>query len=263
MEEALRRIERMKPDGELNLSRLGLVTLPPLPPTVKILHCTSNRLKTLPPLPEGLEELHCYFNSITELPHLPTTLRELACSHNLLTQLPDLPKNLQVLACNNNRLVRLPPLPNHLRVLWCFTNQLRTLPILPISLELFDCSGNPLEPGLQSLVDIFEREKPPPLIMMEMGEDPLPFLKIFIHRVNTYLERKKLKEGIIAARFEPRKIQRNMNRNRVDPEGVLSEENWEKYFTRRGEVWTEGVGRQGGKRKTRRRKITKRKTRKV
>ena len=103
-QEALRRIATIGPNGKLNLSDLGLMVCPPLPPTVKVLICDRNQLISLPELPAGLEELRCSHNQLTRLPELPVSLEDLECSSNQLTRLPELPASLQVITCMNNPL---------------------------------------------------------------------------------------------------------------------------------------------------------------
>ena len=89
MEIALERILNSL-DGEVDLRRLGLTELPPLP--------------------EGITVLNCSWNQLTSLPELPSTLTMLYCAQNQLTSLPELP-SLDYLQCNNNQLTSLPTLP--------------------------------------------------------------------------------------------------------------------------------------------------------
>ncbi len=227
-----RKMEEMGADGRLDLGRL--------------------RLQTLPPLPNGIVELYCNDNNLTSLPTLPSTLKKLVCVNNKLTTLPTLPNGLTHLHCGNNRL--------------------RTLPHLPETLQMFSCKSNLFEGYLKELLDPYSREwmrislypqrglrEPKEAILGRLTQEIVP-------RVNQLLDRQEsIKEELIAARFDPRKIQANMNRNQVNMEGELSDANWDKYFTRRGEVWTHGVGQaygpwKGGK--TKRRKSKKSKTHK-
>ena len=232
-------------DGLLNLDNMLLSEIPVLPGTVKILSCRNNYL--------------------TEIPILPASLEQLYCDHNLhLSSIGPLPKTLKTLTCDSTALTSLPALPEGLKRLSVNHSALQTLPDLPDSLQSFSCLNNPLIEPYRSFVARYSDN----YRYIEYG---LKELKRDVNSLNAYKRQKEkaalLKPNIIAARFDPVKIQRNMNRNRVNMEGYMSEENWEKYFTRRGEVWAEGVGTGavGGKRngrKTKRRKISKKKTQK-
>ena len=239
MQEAKRSIATME-NGYLNLAGLHLTELPPLP--------------------EGVEQLNCSLNSLTTLPPLPSTLRHLNCQYNNLTELPPLPPNLITLSCENNNLTKLPALPSGIRKVYFTSNKIRELPDIPASLgipmftprgvEIMTFSGdyNPLLEPYRRFYNNFR------------GSDNFNRFMNNVNRFNQY--KKELKEEIIDARFDPRKIQRNMNRNQIDPEAPVTENIISKYYNRRGEVWTEGVGtKKGGK--SRRRKSSKRKTRKV
>jgi Leucine-rich repeat (LRR) protein len=274
MDTVLQRIQEMGPDGFLLVDRLWLDELPPLPPTLKTLVCSRNQLTSLPQLPTGLKSLTCWANELTSLPPLPPALKILDCCKNQLTSLPALPKNLESLTCYENNLTRLPALPPKLKWLQCHDNQLRRLPRLPESLEEISCDKNPFEKPLKQIVDIYSMEVRRPVYMM----DPVKKRKLvqqFIKDANQYLDRKEnLKRELIEVRYHPNRIQRHMDRNQINMEGYMSEENWEKYFVTRGEVTTQGVGtsnvnwneyfpnypvlNKGGKRNTKRRASKKR-----
>jgi len=168
MEESRIKIQEWIKNGnsetELNLSSLGLTSLPELPNNLQKLNCYNNKLTSLPTLPNGLGELYCGNNKLTELPILPNnlqklngcnnkltslltlpkTLQELDCSENLLTSLHHLPNSLQILNCSENLLTSLPKLPNNLKQLYCSENQLTKLPTLPNSLQRLYCWNNKL-----------------------------------------------------------------------------------------------------------------------
>ena len=57
------------PEGitELDISRLGLTTLPILPQGLTYLNCSSNKLTSLDNLPSGLTVLYCSRNQLTSL----------------------------------------------------------------------------------------------------------------------------------------------------------------------------------------------------
>lgn len=116
------RIEESERTGKLNVSYMGLTTLPPLPPTLKKLNCYNNFLITLPELPSSLIELVCSGNQLTTLPALPSNLTRLYCYENELITLPRLPPTLTSLYCSHNRLTILPPIPSTLTELFCNDN---------------------------------------------------------------------------------------------------------------------------------------------
>jgi len=164
MQIALQRIQQCR-DKRLDLSKLHLTELPPLPddlimlrcdsneltslpelpPSLRILHCHSNQLSSLPELPPFLESLSCSHNHISSLPSLPSTLTQLVCIRNYLTSLPPLPSTLEELCFDNNYITQLTMVPPHLTSLSCCWNQLTTLPSLPDGLHSLFCFANPLE----------------------------------------------------------------------------------------------------------------------
>lgn len=95
-------IEDSKRTGIINVSNMGLTSLPTLPSTLTKLNCSGNQLTSLPVLPSTLTQLDCSFNEITSLPELPSTLTKLDCSGNQLTTLPRLPSTLTTLDCSYN-----------------------------------------------------------------------------------------------------------------------------------------------------------------
>jgi len=117
----------------LNLNKLGLTSLPTLPPNVVKLECIYNNLTSLPDLPNSLTELYCHHNKLTHLPDLPSTLKILYCNYNEITSLPELPHSLEKLDCGLNILTNLPVLPNNLKYFNCSWN--------PINLKNIDMTG--------------------------------------------------------------------------------------------------------------------------
>lgn len=74
---------------KLNLSSLGLSTLPPvLPPHIKVLNVNDNALTSLPALPSALTHLIASNNQLDSLPALPEGLQVLYVFNNQLEQLP-------------------------------------------------------------------------------------------------------------------------------------------------------------------------------
>lgn len=113
-------------------------------------------LTELPPLPLNLKELYCSDNLLTSLPNpLPQTLELLGCTRNRLTELPPLPRGLKTLSCISNRLTSLPPLPSGLVHLHCSDNRLRELPELP-ALVWHSFDGNPFEEPFATLFEEYE-----------------------------------------------------------------------------------------------------------
>lgn len=160
MEEALERVNKWlalnNPNESLNLSRLGLTKLPPIPTNCKILNCSNNKLTSLPDLPK-CKSLFCNANKLTVLPKLPMCIY-LYCHRNLLTELPELP-GCRILCCSSNKLTILPELPactamtcskNELtalpellqcKTIHCYNNKLTRLPVLPVCVMLH-CQNN-------------------------------------------------------------------------------------------------------------------------
>ena len=141
------KVDASKITGTLDISNMGLSSLPELPTTLTTLDCSRNALTYLPPLPLSLTRLYCSENKLTSLPTLPQTLIGLFCSQNQLTSLPALPSTLTKLWCLGNTLTSLPELPN-LCQLHCSHNQLTTLPPLPFGMLLFAIYENPYNPSL-------------------------------------------------------------------------------------------------------------------
>ena len=139
---ALQRIQQCL-DKRLDLSKLGLTELPPLPDDLIVLRCDLNELTALPELPSSLRVLHCHQNQLSSLPKLPPLLESLSCSHNHLTSLPFLPSSLKQLVCMRNHLTALPYLPLFLRELSFDNNDITHLPTLP-TLTSLSCCRNPL-----------------------------------------------------------------------------------------------------------------------
>lgn len=91
---------------------------------------------------------------LSSLPELPTSLQELIISGNKLTILPTLPPSLLVLKAANNLLTTLPELPPTLRLLDVANNQLMTLPELPAQLRLLNVTQNQLTELPESITDM-------------------------------------------------------------------------------------------------------------
>ena len=156
MEIALQRIRHCK-NRRLDLSRLELTELPPLPDDLILLRCDSNQLTSLPTLPRSLRIFHCHSNQLTSLPELPPFLESLSCSHNPISSLPPLPSSLTQLVCMQNHLTELPPLPYSLLELCFDYNYITRLPYLPPHLTMLACSYNQLTelPPLPSLESLY------------------------------------------------------------------------------------------------------------
>ncbi len=236
--------------GRLDVYGMQLTSLPSLPANLRELNCGNNNLTELPALPKGLQILNCAENKLISLPHLPPNLVRLICTNNNLTKLPALPASLRVLECSHNKLISLPKLPD-------LTN--------------FDSPfGNKFIEPFRSLVQDYQSRKRKILTDSAYTRDPQLYvlahhsalLSEFIQNVNA-VSKEPLKENLIAKKFSPEAIQRNLNRNQVNPNNTLSEENWDKYFTRRGEVWTHGVGTKEGGERSGNKRSSNRKTKKA
>ena len=153
---ALQRIQQCK-DRRLDLSRLELTELPPLPDDLIMLRCDSNQLTSLPTLPSSLRIFHCHGNQLTSLPDLPPFLESLSCSNNPLRSLPPLPSSLTQLVCMQNQLTSLPPLPHSLLELCFDYNDVTRLQELPPHLSKLSCTYNQLTylPSLPSLESLY------------------------------------------------------------------------------------------------------------
>ena len=151
-----------------------IISLPRLPPNLRLLSCLSNKLRSLPPLPQTLEYLFCSYNPLTSLPPLPTNLLHLYCDKTGLTSLPvELPQNLSHLHCVGNNLTSLPELPPNLSHLYCSHNNLNSMPTLPQSINGFSYYFNP----------IWEKQRQ--LIRSHNVNDESSIL-ITIKQINTY-----------------------------------------------------------------------------
>ena len=113
---------------KIYLKKIGVTSLPELPPYLDALICTNNKLTSLPVLPKSLKYLYCNYNQLSTLPELPKSLKYLYCNNNELSILPKLHHTLEILVCNNNNLTQLPPLPQGLLKLNCNYNNLQLLP---------------------------------------------------------------------------------------------------------------------------------------
>jgi hypothetical protein len=119
-------------EGHLDLSRLGLRQLPPLPADLYQLDCSDNNLAQVQALPAGLQNLFCNNNPLTHLSGLPSSLEYLETSECPLAALPPLPSNLKVLDANCCGLTSVPSeWPSGLRILSLQGNQISAIPSLP------------------------------------------------------------------------------------------------------------------------------------
>jgi Leucine-rich repeat (LRR) protein len=140
------------PAATLDLSKLWLKELPPIPFNCQTFYCYENQLTMLPALP-NCQSVSCYKNQLVSLPELPNCT-ELYCSYNQLKTLPKLP-NCISMYCDNNKLKILPELPKCKKI-WCFKNKLTMLPKLQQCEELW-CSDNQLTylPELHALANVY------------------------------------------------------------------------------------------------------------
>ena len=234
--------------GVLSINNMNLTSLPTLPSTLTWLSCSGNKLTSLPTLPSTLTELYCSDNQLTSLPTLPSTLTTLYCSNNKLTSLPTLPSSLTHLYCNNNPLRTLPKLPKSLLYFDFSNNRFIKLFGAIFNLHLTRMSDwkkefSKVNDELTKAEETRNNSEIDELIKQRrrlINEEKLIQLK-FIEDVNKAVAKEALLANIVRARFSTEAIQKNLNRNQVNPNNTLSEEDWDKYYTRRGEVWTEGI----------------------
>lgn len=160
--ESIARIRRYvqagNPSAVLDLRKLGLDKVPPLPPTLRFLELSDNCLTALPDdLPSGLQHLHVERNQLTYLPHrLPEGLTSLDISSNKFWRLPEgLPSTIENLTIFGNKLSYLPGnLPASLVKLDAFANLLDCLPdSLPSGLQLLNVDSNRLSRLPETLPD--------------------------------------------------------------------------------------------------------------
>ena len=190
-------------DAPLNLTSLGLESLPELPHNVKILYCGNNalrwmfsplsirfpktlrvlecsynRLQELPPLPKNLVELHCQGNQLTELPELSDSIMRLTFGNRNFTSLPKLPDSCIQLECIGTELTSLPPLPHNLKELTCYQNRLTSLPELPNSLIFLNCEEN-------NLPEVFYRNEDE-----QNADEDEGLMKQYINRIRPLIKKR-------------------------------------------------------------------------
>ena len=172
------------------------------------------QLTSLPPLPANLRELRCNVNKLTRLPALPQGLTVLECANNEITSIPSLPPNLVRFECSNNKLKSLPDLPASLKVLRCSGNKLKILPMLP---DLTDFEGDEFNSSLlepfRSLVKNYQSRKRriltggPQLYVLAHHS---ALIAEFIENVNMAASRQAFQGNVIAKKFSPEAIAKNI-----------------------------------------------------
>jgi hypothetical protein len=129
--------------GDLDLSRLGLRQLPPLPADLCKLDCSANNLVEVQALPAGLKYFIGKHNPLSHLSGLPSSLEYLEVSDCPLTALPPLPSNLRILDANWCALTSVPSAwPEGLLILSLDGNQIAAVPSLPTTPGLIRCRLN-------------------------------------------------------------------------------------------------------------------------
>lgn len=136
-------IEGRNPLASLDLRNLGLMTMPPLPNTLRDLDISGNRLTVLDELPDSLLRLSANNNQLTALAVSPN-LTYLGANRNQLSRLDFLSESPVSLNLGHNTFGALPARQSALRYLDVSHNQLRNLPELPSSLESLVVAVNPL-----------------------------------------------------------------------------------------------------------------------
>ena len=83
-----------------------------MPPTMTTLDVQNNKIITLPPLPDSLKRFYIDLNPLTSIISIPTTLIELGISYTKINSLPTLPKSLTTLSLiADSNLLCIPYLP--------------------------------------------------------------------------------------------------------------------------------------------------------
>ena len=96
------KLEKASKTGRLDISNLGLTSLPKFIGNITHLNCSGNKIVAILDLPETLIELDCANNRLTFLPDLPANLEFLSCSKNKLTMIPELPLHVSRLYGHSN-----------------------------------------------------------------------------------------------------------------------------------------------------------------
>jgi Leucine-rich repeat (LRR) protein len=82
-------------------TKRGLESLKGLPPSVRTLFCSDNKLTTFEHLPKGkLREIWCGQNNITTFEHLPSSVKSVDVSRNPITSLEHLPSSVKWMCCD-------------------------------------------------------------------------------------------------------------------------------------------------------------------
>ena len=198
-----------------------LISLPKLPPNLRLLSCRSNKLQSLPQLPQTLEYLFCSYNPLTSLPPLPPNLLNLYCDKTGLPSLPLLPSNLLHLYCIGNKLTYLPTLPPNLQKLYCSHNKLTSIPILPESLNGFAYCFNPIWEKLRHIICSYNVENLSSILKQ------INTYQSFYHLYNSLKLRnwlwEKVLKPIIEQKYHPNNLIEKLDEN-TDLDTVLI--NW-------------------------------------
>jgi Leucine-rich repeat (LRR) protein len=198
----------------IDLARLELATIPPLPADVHGLDISGNAIKDWSGLPQELHVLNAMETGGAKvLDHLPEDLADLDISQNALRAIPAdrLPRRLKRLVADNNELQELPRLPDGLQTLQLSTNNLSVAPEQwPAALRTLDMSSNmlaaipanlpaslvELDLSDNCLKQIAPEHVPSQLTMLDLSENPdltmLPQLPATLQKL--WLESSGLRE---------------------------------------------------------------------
>jgi len=113
--------------GIVDLSGLGLRSLPDLPSSIEYLNINDNEISYLEGLPENLRIIHANNNNINSIGYFPPRLECIELCKNKLTHLPHLPNSIKRLIVEDNQLVALPKLPESIEVLSVCKNHIRII----------------------------------------------------------------------------------------------------------------------------------------
>ena len=148
---------------KLNISGNFLTKLHNLPPNLKFLDASNNRIKeiTLPEdisvvnlaynelkeidIPSKVKQINLVYNQFEDMPTLPSNIWYLDISYNKIKTIKDLPINMKGIAFTNNNVKEIDRIPIFMEYLYCSNNELSKLPELPACLTQLNCSDNIIE----------------------------------------------------------------------------------------------------------------------
>jgi Leucine-rich repeat (LRR) protein len=155
-----------------------------IPATTKQLSLAYNDFDKIPELPAGIQHLDISHNHIKIIDQLPDNMKGLAISDNQIEEITRIPVFMESLYCSNNKLTKLPDLPACLIQLNCAGNNIKELPELPRHLAVLDCEDNEIEklPIISKEIQFINYEK------NKLIEQPKLSTKFLTFRFNPYTD---------------------------------------------------------------------------